>query len=930
MAVMFLLCLLCACTPGAEGNVAKYELEAYDSEANTSAIVEQGPLRVTVLSPRLFRIELAGEGGKFEDRASLAFVNRKLPVPEYTSGVVGGTLFVNTSDLVLEYTVSAGAELTCDALRVSPASPKSTAFGGWCFGMDSSNDAGNLFGTFRTLDQNAVVPLNCTGNKQPHCEFGLVSRSGWALVNDTGVPVLDKEDFWADASGKMLRNADKLDLYLFAHGRDYKGALADYAQVGGRIPIIPRYSSGVWWTRWFNLGMPDIRKVVETYESRGIPLDVFVLDMDWHTKNDWTGYSWDANVLPQPRDALAYLREQKGLATALNLHDASGVNSWETQWLAFAKAMKIDPSNATKIDFDLSSSAYCDNLEDEVLQPLEKDGVDFWWIDWQQGESKGNTGQDGPRQKMNPTIWLDKMRVTDSLRRCKKNKDCTNKRGVVLARFGGLGNHRYQHGFSGDVKGLTWENLAYQPYFTATASNVGFGFWSHDIEGPGNEPEMYVRWIQWAALSAVFRSHDRGSSAGGCDAFPEQAPPNLGCSIVEPWNVPEKFFEPIRAALRARTELIPYLYTLSRDAFDTGLSPLRPCYYEWPEEEMAYASNENGSFPQFMLGEDLLVRPVVVPADNDTSLARDQETWVPPGEWILRDSGRLLSGPAVDKRDYDLSETPVLVRAGAVIPGIPIHPGDTTGLARRQYASLSFTVYPGASKGSSRVYEDDGASYDYLSGKGASAWTTFSYVRDKNGINVTIETDGTFDELPRCRDNIIVRIEASPPVSTASVSAPDNSNSKPVSLPRTRWGGIASVTYDGPGFAAVVETGPACTSKGPVNVYLEYGIRDKSGARQYGGMKGIVKKANRAKKNLDLVRLTPGAHAVETSYVSRLAATGEVLSYLAANGSFDEFQDQVNAVPETLSAAYAQLKNLTKVDTRRLAYSLALLQSEMA
>jgi hypothetical protein len=135
------------------------------------------------------------------------------------------------------------------------------------------------------------------------------------------------------------------------------------------------------------------------------------------------------------------------------------------------------------------------------------------WIDWQQGETGGNTGQDGPRQKMNPTIWLDKMRVTNSIRRCKLGIECTYKRGVVNARWGGLGNHRYQHGFSGDVASLSWDNLAYQvrqsaalgrlppvanrlherarillglqAYFSATASNVLWGFWSHDIEGPG-------------------------------------------------------------------------------------------------------------------------------------------------------------------------------------------------------------------------------------------------------------------------------------------------------------------------------------------------------------------------------------------------------------------------------------------------------------
>ena len=93
---------------------------------------------------------------------------------------------------------------------------------------------------------------------------------------------------------------------------------------------------------------------------------------------------------------------------------------------------------------------------------------------------------------------------------------CTNKRGVTFARWGGLGQHRYQHGFSGDVKEIDWYTLGYQAYFSATASNVGFGFWSHDIVGHGSDHEMYARWLQLAAYSGIFRMHDRGGSAGGC------------------------------------------------------------------------------------------------------------------------------------------------------------------------------------------------------------------------------------------------------------------------------------------------------------------------------------------------------------------------------------------------------------------------------
>lgn len=183
---------------------------------------------------------------------------------------------------------------------------------------------------------------------------------------------------------------------------------------------------------------------------------------------------------------------------------------------------------------------------------------------------------------VNPTIWTDKLRATYHIRRGEEA------RGIVLARWGGLGNHRYQVGFSGDVNPLAWNSFAYQPYFSSTAANVGYGFWSHDIEGPGNDHELYTRWIQFAAFSAVFRSHDRGMSGGGCANGGQSAgqPHMNGCSTVKPWNVPTKFFEANRYAMQTRAKWLPLIYNATREAYETGVSILRPMYYEFPEENM--------------------------------------------------------------------------------------------------------------------------------------------------------------------------------------------------------------------------------------------------------------------------------------------------------------------------------------------------------
>ena len=73
----------------------------------------------------------------------------------------------------------------------------------------------------------------------------------------------------------------------------------------------------------------------------------------------------------------------------------------------------------------------------------------------------------------------------------------------------GPGSHRYPVGFSGDTH-ITWDSLAFQPYFTATASNIGYGWWSHDIGGHwygSRDDDLTVRWVQLGVFSPIMRLH---------------------------------------------------------------------------------------------------------------------------------------------------------------------------------------------------------------------------------------------------------------------------------------------------------------------------------------------------------------------------------------------------------------------------------------
>ncbi len=414
------------------------------------------------------------------------------------------------------------------------------------------------------------------------------------------------------------------DQYFFGYGHDYKQALGDYVRVAGRIPLPPRYAFGAWWSRYWAYSDQELRDLVTGFHQDSLPLDVLVIDMDWHNtlgrhfntqdasghRKGWSGYSWDKALFPDPKDFLTELHDE-GLKVTLNLHPASGVQPWEDAYPEFARNMGIDPATGHYVPFDLTNRTFASNYLDLLHHPLEAQGVDFWWLDWQQ---ENNTKAAG----VNPTWWLNYIHFTD--------QEHEGKRPLLFHRWGGLGNHRYQIGFSGDTVS-SWESLAFQPWFTATAANVGYAYWSHDIGGhlPGVvAPELYTRWIQFGIFSPILRTHTTKNA---------EAERRI-------WAYPEPYSDVMRSAFQLRYAMEPYIYTEGRRTYDTGLAFMRPLYYDSPEAPEAYTAKS-----EYLFGENMLIAPVVQPVDSATGLATEH-VWLPAGDWIEWSSGKHLRGPS--------------------------------------------------------------------------------------------------------------------------------------------------------------------------------------------------------------------------------------------------------------------------------------------
>ncbi len=640
--------------------------------------------------------------------------------------------------------------------------------------------------------------------------------------------------------------------------------------------------------------------------------------MDWHRKNDWSGFTFDEHLYPSAEDAMAYLKAL-GLGITVNIHDASGVNAWEAQFPALVAALGLDPATTTKVPFNLVNSTVTYAVEDIVLGDLvNKKFVDFMWIDWQQGgDAGGMTGN-----KQNPTFWLNHLRCTD------RHRAGDNMRALVLARWGGMGMHRYQVGFSGDVAALTWANMLYQPYFSATSANVAHGFWSHDIVGPPDDLEMYTRWIQIGAFSGIMRSHDRGGSAGGCNNNPSDAGAywTPGCWIVEPWNVENTYFEANRAALQLREELVPYIYTRQRAAFDSGAGLILPMYYFFPEDAAAYAMDGvSTATVQYMFGPSILFSPVVTPATPYSfgpGLAT-KTTWLPGGaagaSWYDTTTGKVLNvpaGPGVQHAGtYTLAQVPLFYVAGAVLPFLPLRSLPVLGLASQQYTYLGFKIAPGGSgAGSTAVYEDDGVTTAYLAGGATSAWTTCAYSTAGSTVTVTISTNGTFPQLPAQRAYQLRLLNRGTLASvTVNGGAP---------LPYARFGAVASAGRVPSASAWYWEFAPQQGGMGPVidivgvptsGAPLVVAITLAPGEVDTGfGAYGIVQRAVWGKTNMDLDRSTPASNSPGPAYLSVLASVGEALAH-AAGVDAGAFAATLANVTQLVAGAVADVQTSKSV-----------------
>ena len=785
---------------------------ADNPKADAKAVVTSGNARFTVLTPQLIRMEWSADG-QFEDRATLTFVNRETPVPEFKVRESKSKLTITTPALTLTY-LKNGKFSDKNLKAVFTLNGKEVV---WTPGMENPQ---NLLGTTRTLDGADGSKL-----KEP-MEQGILSRAGWSLIDDSQRHVLTPDgsewEEWVEARPE----GDRQDLYLFAYGHDYKQALADYALVAGRAPMPPKYTLGYWWSRYWQYSDNEFVDLVNKLKSMDVPIDVLIVDMDWHEtwglrksnspkdeygqRIGWTGYTWQKELFPSPANFLKWT-ENEELKVALNLHPASGIQPYEAVYDDFTKEYGWSEKGKS-VPFKIDERKWADAYFKTVLEPMERDGVDFWWLDWQQWkESKYTPG-------LSNTFWLNHTFFNHA------ERQNPGLRPFIYHRWGGLGSHRYPLAFSGDTY-ATWPMLAYLPYFTATASNVNYGWWGHDIGGhmfhktqKATDPELYTRWLQYGVFTPIFKTHSTKD-------------PRIERCI---WCFPDHMFL-MRDAIRLRYTLAPYIYNAARENYDTGVGMCRPMYYDYPESDKAYETPE-----QFMFGNDILATTITQPVDSITGLA-PRTIWFPEGAWFDCATGSMYEGGRTEELHYTLAENPHYAKAGSIIP---MNPATVKNL-QQPCDTLVLTFIPGGD-GQLRHYEDDGMSQQY---KTSYAVTTVTKKQEGNTVRVRISPrEGSFAGASDSR-SYELRFPAVFPPKSVKVNGKERAYSR---FPKAgEW------TYDGYTLAPVIYTGTtACDA--PVEIELAFDDYATAHQADLYGMSGVFKRC------LDLTvefKTEQGAHS---------------------------------------------------------------------
>uniref|UniRef100_A0A803STA8 Glucosidase alpha, neutral C n=1 Tax=Anolis carolinensis TaxID=28377 RepID=A0A803STA8_ANOCA len=478
-----------------------------------------------------------------------------------------------------------------------------------------------------------------------------------------------------------------------------------YAQLTGTQALPPLFSLGYHQCRWNYVDEKDVEGVDTGFDVFNIPYDVMWLDIE-HTDGK-RYFTWDKETFGNPKrmQKKILMKKKRKLVVILDPHikvdplytiysqgkergyfvkdrkggDFEGIcwpgsssyldftNPKVRDWYAELFAFKTY-KGSTEILF-----AWNDMNEPSVFRgaelTMQKDAVHYG--NWEHREVHNLYG------------FYQQMATAEGLIRRSGNLE----RPFVLTRSFFAGSQRYGAVWTGDNK-AEWSYLKISIPMLLTLSIAGISFCGADVGGfvGDPEPELFVRWYQAGALQPFFRGHA-----------------NMHTKRREPWLFGEKNTQIIRAAIKERYSLLPYLYSLFYQAHTTAEPVMRPIWVEFPKQLEAFGIED-----EYMLGKALLVHPVTEPKVTTVSIL------LPGSEEIWYDFRKFscLKTQGILKIPVTLDNIPVIQRGGTIIPLKTSVGKSTEWMVDVPYELRAALDSKESAAG--ELYLDDGHSFQYL------------------------------------------------------------------------------------------------------------------------------------------------------------------------------------------------------------------------
>jgi alpha-D-xyloside xylohydrolase len=511
----------------------------------------------------------------------------------------------------------------------------------------------------------------------------LFSTRGWGLMLHSSCRSFWEVGTFNYIGGSVLTEDPKLDAFLF-FGRSLKALLGTYTALTGRPPVPPKWTLGTWMSRCQYTSRRQVDAVLRRLRAERIPCDVIHLDPLWMR----THYYFKIGV-----DACDFVRNDE--------HFPNLPGTWK-RWRdqGFSTCLWINPylPEGSAIYDEARGKGYLLRSIRGGLARLEHGQpvgmVDFsnpaareWWKDHLKTQLRDGAAVLKP--DYGDRVPEDALFHDGRLGRELHNMylfwyseavyEATEEvygRGFVWRRAGYLGSQRYPGTWAGDTE-VSWEGMRGALRGALSAAFAGEAFWASDIggfTGPPPSTELFCRWVQFGMLSSLARYH--------------------GTTPREPWHYGPAGLRVARRYGRLRYSLIPYLLAAADQAARTGIPLMRPMPLEFPDEPHVDALED-----QYMLGDDLLVAPVLVPG------ARRRPVWLPAGTWYpLEGRPRPVEGGRFVDAPAPLERIPVFVREAAAVPRYPRPPQHLKGPSPNR---IDLHLYPGRGRRTLRIDEED-------------------------------------------------------------------------------------------------------------------------------------------------------------------------------------------------------------------------------